>query len=242
MARSENRGAARKLTLEGFVIVISILAAFGLDTRWGSMRDRDEEQRMLVALQEEFQAVQAQLEFRVGLHKRILTSVGSTLRALTDALQDGSTFVSLPDTALAWAYIPPTTQVNLGTLNGLVASGRLGIIRNRELRAALASWGGLLAEITEEEVGSRNYVHSELDPVLRNRMNVTSFRNLGDSLYYGLLGAQRMAMESRVPVDFEVAGVFASRFQIVDHAIDEFEPLQEEVSRILQLIEESRSR
>ncbi len=237
---TEDPGTARKLILEGFVIMISILAAFGLDTWWETIQEREEEQRVLTALDEEFRTVQAELEFREGLHRRIRISVGSTLDALTDALREGVRTVSIRDTALAWAYIPPTTQLNMGTLDGLVASGRMGIIRNPDLRAALASWGGLLAELTEEEVGSRDYVWFQMDAVMRTRMDVTPFRNLGDSVFEGTLSPEEMMRESQVPVDSEVAGVFASRFQIVDHAIDEFEPLFEEVSRILELIEESR--
>jgi hypothetical protein len=240
MARSESGSTARKLILEGFVIVASILAAFGLDTWRESMQEREEEQRVLAALTEEFQAVQAELEFREGLHRRIRASVGTTLDALTDALRNGSAAVTIRDSALAWAYIPPTTQLNLGTLNGLVASGRLGIIRNPELRAALASWGGLLAELVEEEVGARNFVWFEMDAVLRARMDVTPFRNMADSVFYETLSPEGMLRESQLPVDFEVAGVFASRFQIVDHAIDEFEPLYEEIRRILGLIEASQ--
>ena len=47
---TENSGTTRKLILEGFVIVISILAAFGLDTWWDTIQEREDEQRVLTAL------------------------------------------------------------------------------------------------------------------------------------------------------------------------------------------------
>jgi hypothetical protein len=233
---------ARELALEAVVIVVSILAAFGLDTMWEARRERAEEEAVLTGLQTEFLAARAELEWRLALHRRIEGSVRSTLSALKRGLEEEAAFVSVPDTALGWAYIPPTTQLSMGTLTGLLGAGRLGVIRDRELRAALAGWEGLLDELTEEEERSADYVLSHLGPVLRERMDVTPFRSIVGPLFEGTLSETQRARESRVPVDFETVGVFAGRLQILTHGIEEFAPVQEEVERILGLIRSSLER
>ena len=157
---------------------------------------------------------------------------------LDRAVEDGSPFVVLPDTALALLYIPPTTQLTLGMLDGLVGSARLGVIRNAELRSSLASWGSTLDELTEEEWASREYVNTELDREFRARVNVKPFRWVFSG---ATLDGRRMGSTSSVPADVEILGVVASRYALLDHGIDEFPPVLDELDRLLELIARSRS-
>lgn len=227
-----------RLLIESLVIVASILAAFALDRWWESNRARAEEQQVLEALDAEFRAAREQLEGTLALHQRILRSVGFVRGELDKAVRDGSPFVVLPDTALALLYIPPTTQLTLGTLDGLVGSARLGVIRNAELRSSLASWGSTLDELTEEEGASRQYVNTELDRAFRARMNVNPFRWVFSG---ATLDAAQAASTSRVPADVEILGVVASRYALLDHGIEEFPPVLDELDRLLELIARSRS-
>jgi hypothetical protein len=226
-----------RMVVEGLVIVVSILAAFALDRWWESVRARAEEQQVLESLDVEFRAARDQLEGTLALHRRILHSVGFVRGELDRAIRDGSSYATLPDTALALLYIPPTTQLRLGTLDGLVGSARLGVIRDGELRASLASWGTTLDELTEEEWASREYVNTELDRAFRARMNVNPFRwILGETLEAELPGST-----SSVPADVEILGVVATRYALLDHGIDEYPPVFDELDRLLELIGRSRS-
>jgi type II secretory pathway pseudopilin PulG len=227
-----------RLLVEGLVIVASILAAFALDRWWESVRARREEQQVLQALDVEFRAARDQLEGTLALHQRILRSVELVREELDRAVRDGSPFVVLPDTSLALLYIPPTTQLTLGTLDGLVGSARLGVIRNAELRSSLASWGSTLDELTEEEWSSRQYVNTELDRAFRVRVNVKPFRWVFSD---GTLEAGAMGSTSKVPAEVEILGVVATRYALLDHGIDEFPPVLDELDRLLELIARSRS-
>jgi hypothetical protein len=232
-----SRERLTRLLLESIVIVASILAAFALDRWWESVRARAEEREVLEDLDVEFRAAREQLEGTLALHRRILHSVGFVRGELDRAIADGSAFVALPDTALALLYIPPTTQLRLGTLDGLVGSAHLGVIRDAELRASLASWGTTLDELTEEEWASREYVNTELDRAFRARMNVNPFRwILGETLDAELPGTS-----SSVPADVEILGVVATRYALLAHGIDEFPPVFDELDRLLDLIARARS-
>jgi hypothetical protein len=231
---------ARKLLFEGLVIVASILAAFSLDTWWDSTQDRAEEQEALVALDAEFRTARQELESHLAIHRRVLGSVGFVRSSLAQALETGSATVTLPDTALGWLYVPPTTQVVLGTLDGLVGSSRLGIIRDRELRTALAAWGHKLGEMNEEEWASREFVFTDLDRVLRSRANVDPYRWIGKDLLAETLDESQRYAKSVIRVDEEIVGVLATRYAIIDHGMDEFEPVFDEIDNLLRLIDRSR--
>jgi hypothetical protein len=235
-----DRRLAGRLVLESLVIVASILAAFALDRWWESVQLRAEEREVLAALDAEFRVARSQLEASLELHRRTLGSVGFLRTALDESLRAGDDFVTLPDTALGWLYIPPTTQLTLGTLDGLVGSARLGVIREGELRSALAAWGSTLNELTEEERDSRDYVLTALDGVFRTRVNVNPFRwIIGDALG-GVLSSDELARGSRIPADEEILGVVATRYALLDHGVDEFAPVFDEIDRILALIARSR--
>ena len=233
------RAIAGRLVLESAVIIASILAAFALDTGWENARERREERETLEALRAEFSSARENVLFYRSIQERILTSVTSVVDSLDSALSRGEAFVELPDTALSWAYIPPTTTVSLGTLDGLIGSGRLGIVRDRRLRSALGSWGMELAELAEEETDSRNLAYGDLDRTLRVRMNTNGLWAAANRLHDGTLSAAAQNASRSVPVDTEVLGVFHLRQSILFHAIDEFDPLVAAVDTILELIEGS---
>ncbi|MEJ2547442.1 MAG: hypothetical protein P8125_06440 [Gemmatimonadota bacterium] len=235
-------GLFTRLLLEGIVIVGSILLAFALDTWWDERSERAEEQAILENLRAEFEAAEAQFEFYFGWHQRIEASVGQTLETARGALKAGLPRVTLPDTALALAYLSPTFDPRLGTLEGLLSSGRLRLIRDPALRHALASWNGLLREATEEETKGLRHVADQLDPVLRTRMDVSGPLGLLLPFVEGDIGADGLAGFSSVPVDSEVVGVLAVRHIHEAHGLDDLADVRDEIKRILELIEQQAPR
>ena len=230
---------AGRFLIESIVIVASILAAFALDRWWDERRERQEERATLEALETDFRAARERILFYRHLQARILHSVGAVGDSMGVAWNGGRRAITVADTALGMAYISPTTSVTLGTLDGVVASGRLGIFRNPRLRSALASWGSNLAELAEEEEDARDLVHGDMDRVLRARMATQGLWNTGGGLLVGSLDPTELSGGRRLPVDTEVLGVFQLRRNLLIRALDEFDPLLEEVDQILALIGES---
>jgi hypothetical protein len=228
---------ARGLLLEGVVIVASILAAFALDRWWDARMAADEEQQVLAGLQSEFQDARTELEFYRSLQIRIRAAVERALIACGQAGVGGD--VVIPDTTLGLIYVPPTTKPSLGTLDGLLAASRLGVVSDPDLRNALVTWRGVFDELSEEEEASRNYVMNHVDPALRARVDVTAFRSIMiRDMGPGLTDRERGG-DATLPVDTELIGVFAGRLMYLDHGIDEYEPVLEHVDRILELIDTS---
>lgn len=233
------RARAGRLLLESAVIITSILAAFALDTWWDDQQERREERETLQSLQTEFSSAREKILYYRSIQERILLSVNSVSDSINNALVRRDLEVTVADTALAWAYIPPTTTVSLGTLAGLINSGRLGIVQDARLRSALGSWGMELGELAEEEIDSRNLAYGDLDRTLRTRMNTYGLWRLANLLNEGLLDEEDMKAVRSIPVDTEVLGVFHIRQSLLVHGIEEFDPLIAEVDLIMGLIEES---
>jgi len=228
-----------RLVLEGVVIVLSILAALALDAGWDEWQEDREAARALESLDAEFVQARESIEFYRSIEERILHAVSSVVDSLDAAQRRGSTSVVLPDTALGLAYIPPTTSVRLGTLEGLIASGRLDIIEDPELRTALALWGSTLDELVEEEVTLRQLAYGEMDRELREEMNTNGLWEAGNIVTLDLPEDVLRATRS-VPASTEILGVFHLRRSVLTHAMDEFEELIDEVDHIMTLIEAAR--
>ncbi len=227
------------VALELVIVVFGVVIGFQVTT-WGDERAaRIEEQALLQGLQAEFEEVASGLDFMLGLHNRVEASVSTTLDSLARARDSGDSFATVSDTMLAWLFVPPTTQFSQGVLTGAITTGRLGLIQDRELQTALASWDGVLAEMTEDEVGSRTLVRTDVDPVFRSRMDVTPFRNNIHFVYRGVRPPAELEATSEIPVDIEMLGVLTARLQQQQFTISEFARPQAEVQRILDLIDRS---
>ena len=167
-------GAARELKpqipwlrvfVEGVVIVGSILLAFGIDAAWEGAQERDREQEVLEVLRAELasagQALQVQLDIYVYL-ERATEDVANRLEAR------GSGSVMVSDTLLAalvfdMSYDPPT-----GMTNTLLASGQLDLLRNLDLRTAIAEWPSAIEDGVEEQTSLWRLGDQQLEPLLHD--------------------------------------------------------------------------
>lgn len=227
------------IAIDFLIVVGGVFVGFQM-TAWGQERaDRAEERELLQGLHTEFSEVAVALETQVAKHRRVEAAVRTTLEALTRARLGGASFAMVADSILAWTYVPTTTQLSQGVLGGTLGTGRLGLIRDPELRAVLSEWEGVLADATEDEVASREFVMFHQDPVLWSRMDVSPFRNDIRLEYRGALPETDAISASAVPVELETIGLFTARLQWQQHVVAEFSGPRATAHRILALIHRS---
>lgn len=225
------------VVLEVGIVVLGVVIGFQVNA-WGTERAaRAEERALLRGLRTEFEEVLAGIDAQVAKHRGVESAVQAILETLAHAERQGERFATIPDATLVLAFVPTTTQFSQGHLNGLLVSGRLGLIRDPALRSALAEWGGVLADVTEDEYASRELVMKELEPTLRRRMDIRPFVRYAHHL--GTLPPSEAGASSRVPVDLETTGAFASRLYWLQHVIREFDEPRAEARRVLSLIDRS---
>ena len=131
--------------LEFAVIVLGVLIALWIDAGWGWIQDRAEEGEIIEDLE---------ADFRFNLEE--LRTIRARRQEILDyslvLLQEGvahvpSDSLSLFDRRLLQVY---SFNPRLGALNATMQSGRVSVLRSRELRNALAGWEGYLADEQEE--------------------------------------------------------------------------------------------
>lgn len=233
------RPKARWFGAEFVVIVTGVLVAFSINAWWAGVQVRAEEVEALYALHDEFESARETIQAYRSYQERILVSVRVISDSLHQALVSGASQTTVADTALALARVPPTTSVQLGTLESLIASGRLGVIRDRELRSALGGWGVELAELSEDEVMTRAHVFGDLDRSLRREVDTYVLWPIADELFGGPGAGVELGQPITLPANTDLAGAFHLRWSLLSHAIDEFPPLLAAVDGILRQIEAS---
>jgi len=133
---------------EAILIVVSILLAFGIDAWWDQRQERQEEQRLLHRLEDDFSETRELLEAAVERHRRI----GEEAIRLSQ-VRDFETFPR-SDVAswVQWSFLLyQTFHPKSGAVDALLASGQLDLISNDDLRSRLAAWPRAVREFTENE-------------------------------------------------------------------------------------------
>lgn len=138
--------------VSGFiVIVIGVLVALWADAAWAEREDRARERVILQDLLDEFRENETRLlrdiERSVASRESAL-AWGAVMRGREQATADS--VATLWSGALNWGRFDPVT----GALRSVVDGGELSLIRNGELRLAVAGWSDRAEEarITSREV------------------------------------------------------------------------------------------
>jgi len=153
---------------EAFVIVASILLAFGIDAWWDGRGERTKEREALEALSEDFAAADSVLAVRV-LAIDSGAVAAQAIISLTGPNADAHQADSLT-TLIPRIIRRPTFEPPMGTLEALLGSGELRLIRNAELKAALASFPSDLDAMRETQGFGSQVVFGMLLPYLDKRV------------------------------------------------------------------------
>jgi hypothetical protein len=146
----------RNSVREVLLIVVGVVAAFGVDARWEDYLERREELRTLRSLQVEMlengsrleQAIQVRMDAR-DAGRTLLDMTGPAAQPQLISIVDSL----LMATSMGVATYDPVT----GSTDALVVGGRLASISSDSLRLALASWPEQLRDVREDEVWMIEY-------------------------------------------------------------------------------------
>lgn len=142
----------RRLAIEGSVIVVSILLAFGIDAMWAEHQLRLEEREALTALRADFDANLESVDRVIAAHLQFRERVARLTRLSPEeirALPQKTVSEMMLALANPWTFDPVTS-----TADTLLSSGKLGVLRDQELRQAIITFRGFLSDLEEDT----NYV------------------------------------------------------------------------------------
>ena len=156
--------------VEGVVIVVSILLAFGLQASWERWQEGAFEQDALARLEVEFTENLSRMGG--GRGARSATRV-TALHEMLQSLPDGTPTVAVPDSLLSAVLGTGTFDRVTPVLDGLVRSGQWELIRDPGVREAVALWERWLAQLTERQLFAREHVDMRLRPALASHGDVS---------------------------------------------------------------------
>ncbi len=173
------------ITVEGIAIVISILLAFAIDAWWEENRERETESLALSLLVKEFRQNLQQLEQTREGHTDALNATEQLLSMV--APDDGSP----PDTQtvaplLVSCLTNHTFDPRLGTLESLIASGNLQLLRDLELQSMLTEWPTAMMNMLQWQQIERENTEQFMLPYTYDFVsysNILAALNPGDEKY-----------------------------------------------------------
>jgi hypothetical protein len=146
----------KRLTVEAVAIIVSILMAFAIDAWWDDRQTRMEEQQILHGLKEEFIVIHEVLTSDMAEHLQRLEMLEKLLLEFVNGPSED--VGPIMDMALLALVSPNTSDIGNGTLDALLNSGSVEILQNRELRARLAAWPGVIGEVWDDQINGAKIV------------------------------------------------------------------------------------
>lgn len=153
-----------RVLTQAMAIVASILVAFAIDAWWDERNDQRWQTEQLIALHDEFVANREELTWVVRMDNWIADSIEAMLAELR-TMEPGSQ-VQIPELQIRALGAWRTSDIAMGALDALLASGRLGDIENADLRRALAEWPAEVEDVQEDEALARDFLPTVLVPTL----------------------------------------------------------------------------
>lgn len=162
----------RRLLAEGFVIVASILLAFGIDAWWDSKNERDQATALAAALVRDFETTRQRFDEARQRYEIVLNSMEQILVLAENGPVPEAQWARV-DTILSRVFYSMNTfDPPMGAVETILSSGRLDLFHDENLLAELTRWTSDVADLkTIEQAGSQHFFE-HVYPVLAERLEL----------------------------------------------------------------------
>ncbi|MFT5502024.1 MAG: hypothetical protein ACI88G_002165 [Woeseiaceae bacterium] len=162
-----------RLLAESIAIVGSILLAFAIDAWWEQRSENEQAQILLSSLYSDFRASSEELEIQLARNKTIQESSAEFLREIRESELGAE--ISIPMRVLIATMGSPTFGPTASSVDLAFSSGRIELIEDAALRAALAAWRQQIEDTAEEEIRVQDIVTHRLIPELSTQVRLGAF-------------------------------------------------------------------
>jgi len=160
---------------EIFLVVIGILIALYINTRYEDYKLSKQENALLVELHQEFLKNKNEFEEAIVGHEQLVKDCDEIIKMFPISLQtldfDKLEFHGYK-TFLEYDFTP-----SQGIINSIISTSSFNIIANDTLRRRLITWQDLVNDYTRDKDNAADFFHNYYRPYLINNGSVLNFRN-----------------------------------------------------------------
>lgn len=226
----------KRISAEGFAIVVSILLAFGIDAWWDERRERAEEQVLLTRLAAEFSINLERIELYIEGFSNIVDACSQLYEIVDNAMVNQEETAGLPAGWLRLSLIAPLYEANTPLLDALTKGGKLDVVDDSRVIEAVSEWERQLRDYTSMAERARRGVDSLLKPALYKRGDIGSL--LVGPWITEENGADPMwRIPVIIEVDREIKGIVAGRYEMALDTHRDFEQLRDAAAEVIASIE-----
>jgi len=166
------KGAVKKYLLyaigEILLVVIGILIALQINNWNEARKNRKEEQKILIGLQQEFKLNERQFKNVLSIHNRVLQAQLHWLQIM-EGEREVPNNIAL-DTLFTLSAENWTFNPVKGVINSLITSGKIDLIRNDSLKFHLTNWNDIVDDYREDELALRKFSMEIMTPFLLDKV------------------------------------------------------------------------
>ena len=225
-----------RLFAEATAIVLSILLAFAIDAWWAERLERNAEREELSRLYDELLSNRDRLNIFVsdkGL-PRLRSAALSVYETLDTAIKGGADFALVPDTHIALLGTTVTFEAETAVYDGLIRSGRIEIVRDRDIVNAMAKWERHLRSVSEVDMNLRRFVDQQLLPALAEHSSIQHVLLLQGQDF---LNANRDSEAvTKIPAQPFIVNLVALRNARTMEVIDDMTALRDDADNVMSAI------
>ena len=230
--KSNNHIPWARFGFEGALIVISILAAFSIESWWSARQLAAEEQESLAQLMFEFETNAVLLAEKLKRQVEIINAAESLLKVTGPDYNDESVDIEVINRDIYTVKFWGTYDPQMGVLTGLTQSGKLSMISSDRLRNALAAWPARVQDTAENEVHLGKFTMEFVTPYITAR---SSARNMSVIPHVGT-GRFSADVENML-TDLIFENLIYEKLVYTMDVLEEYDLLAAAIDEILQLID-----
>jgi hypothetical protein len=221
------------------VIVLSILAAFALDSWWAARVDQRALVQDLMGIRDEISRSLGGAEgggLRERLERQMRVVVGSAaLAERLGAVSDGER-VTVPDSLLVMSVVAMTIDPRTAAVTSFISSGRLGEIEDTELRWMVAGWPSDIDDALEDERLSVTLVQDRIEPLLEAALAPEDYARVRGSMSDFFFGWDETS-EAPVRASSELRNALLTRSSKAGLATREIRQLVDRGEELLRVLD-----
>jgi len=227
----------RRITTESIAIILSILLAFAIDAGWEAMKESEQEKVLLVSLLSDFKEIRSRIDENTERHEKFIeTGIKLLSMDATKATKIASNDIDEMLGAVFFDFV--SLYLPSGSRDAIFASGDIGIISNKQLRAKLAAWPSRVIDAAEDETFIANDIMNNLMPYLRRNVNTRNIAKRTNLISAELIPGTAPERYDALWKDPMFDNLVSTRIMSETFSIRENTSLRENAEDIIQIIEQ----